>query len=125
MRTEAEPEHSHPPKSPQSQDEGSSSSVEGGAPAGDEKYDLEGSIPDVSLRGYDPEPGRDMVRGLLAVAMVGLLSGIILASFILLAIHQPTTTDVKDLLGIILPPVVALAGTVLGFYFGGKGQGSR
>jgi hypothetical protein len=31
--------------------------------------------------------------------------------------------EIKDLLGVILPPVVALVGSALGFYFGGKPTG--
>jgi hypothetical protein len=49
-----------------------------------------------------------------------LLGAIAAAAWITLWLHLATESEIKDLLGIVLPPVVALVGSALGFYFGGK-----
>ena len=72
---------------------------------------------------YDPEPDRDRVRGWLALALVVLLIAVILAAWATLWTGVVTEPEIKDLLGVILPPVVALVGSALGFYFGGKPTG--
>jgi hypothetical protein len=75
-------------------------------------------------RPYDPEPARDTVRGQLALATVALLALIITLGFVLIGLRLATPADAKDFVTAVLTPVVALTGTVLGFYFGGKGAAS-
>jgi len=72
---------------------------------------------------YDPEPNRDKVRGYLAGGLVILLVAVIVAAWLTFIYTNETEADIKDLLGVILPPVVALVGSALGFYFGGKPTG--
>jgi hypothetical protein len=72
---------------------------------------------------YDPEPNRDRVRGYLAAGLVALLVAVVVAGWVTLWAGVVTEPEVKDLLGVILPPVVALVGSALGFYFGGKPTG--
>jgi hypothetical protein len=74
-------------------------------------------------RPYDPEPNRDKVRGYLAIALVVLLVGVLVAAWASLWSGLVTEPEVKDLLSVMLPPVVALVGSALGFYFGGKPTG--
>jgi hypothetical protein len=86
------------------------------------RLDIEGPFPRPKEGAYDPEPGRDRVRGILAICMVALLSGCMLLSYLWIAAGWMKPTDAKDVLGSVFPPVVALTGTVLGFYFGGKNR---
>jgi hypothetical protein len=65
---------------------------------------------------------RERARGWLAVALVGLLVAVDAAVFILAAaLVRPFDRDLLALLLTgVLNPIVALVGTVLGFYFGEK-----
>jgi heme A synthase len=72
---------------------------------------------------YNPEPNRDRVRGWLALALVVLLVAVIVAAWVTLWAGAVSEPEIKDLLGVLLPPVVALVGSALGFYFGGKSTG--
>jgi hypothetical protein len=49
-----------------------------------------------------------------------MLAGTIFGAFLLLVLRWASPSDVKDLLTVILPPLIALTGSALGFYFGGK-----
>lgn len=69
---------------------------------------------------YDPEPRREQLRGILALAVVGLLSGTVLLSFVAIWLDWTTAAEMQDLLSGLFPPLVALAGSALGFYFGGR-----
>lgn len=72
---------------------------------------------------YDPEPNRDKVRGYLAGGLVALLVAVVVAAWVTLWVGAVTEPEIKDILGVILSPVVALVGSALGFYFGGKPTG--
>jgi len=62
---------------------------------------------------------RESTRGILAVGMAIVFALIALGSGI--AVWTGTDVDkVKGLLDVLLPPVVALTGTAMGFYFGGE-----
>lgn len=64
------------------------------------------------------EVSRERVRGVLAIFLLSLL-GLVILTLLLAAIADwLTTTEVKDLLEPLITPLVALAGTALGFYFG-------
>jgi hypothetical protein len=64
---------------------------------------------------YDPEPERELVRGRLAKGLV-LVAALSLMAFSFV----PAGLMGADKLGTFFGAVVALAGTALGFYFGGK-----
>ena len=49
-----------------------------------------------------------------------MLGSTILLAFGALALRWATEPEIKDLLVVILTPVVALTGSAVGFYFGGK-----
>jgi len=79
---------------------------------------IEGQRP--SLVGYDPEPRRELLRGVLAASLVGLIFTVVLGSFLSIALHWADAADLRQILDVLFPPVIALCGTALGFYFGGK-----
>jgi hypothetical protein len=69
---------------------------------------------------WDQDRFREETRGSLAGRLVWMLAGTIFGAFLLLVLRWASPSDVKDLLTVILPPLIALTGSALGFYFGGK-----
>ena len=67
---------------------------------------------------YDPRPHRESMRGYVALALLALLFVIVLLAFILL--FRGDAASAGELVNQFFAPVVALAGTAVGFYFGGK-----
>jgi len=65
---------------------------------------------------YDPSRARERVRGWVTTALLAVLGIQILGAFLALILGA-SADDVRSLLEVTLPPVVALAGTALGFYF--------
>ena len=63
---------------------------------------------------------QEKVRGLVAQALIVLLAVIILFAFITLWTYSSTFDDLEKLLTIVFGPVIALVGTAIGYYFGGK-----
>lgn len=63
---------------------------------------------------------RENVRGRLATALIGLLALVVIGAGVISAAGWLTVKQVGELLEILLPPVVALTGTAIGFYFGGQ-----
>jgi hypothetical protein len=72
---------------------------------------------------WNPEPGRERIRGAIAVGLVILLASIAVGSIVLLATDALTLDEVEGLLTALFAPLLALAGTALGFYFGGQRRG--
>lgn len=72
---------------------------------------------------YDPAEHRERARQRLAETLVGILALIVLFSFLTLwwSTVSVKSSDLKDLLSILLAPIATLAGSAIGFYFGGKG----
>jgi F0F1-type ATP synthase assembly protein I len=68
---------------------------------------------------YDPIRAREEVRSIIAKGLIWLLSATIVIGFALFYFTD-RYTDLKDLLTIIFPPLIAIIGTVLGFYFGAE-----
>jgi hypothetical protein len=71
---------------------------------------------------YDPERDREAVRGRIALLLIWILAGIIVASFLTVWGSPDKFPTVKSLLELIIAPVVALVGSATGFYFGGKSK---
>ena len=87
-----------------------------------EVLDIAGALPTREERPYDPEPRRDTVRAALALSLVAILAATVGLSYLLMFLKLAAVTDVKELLGAVFPPLVALTGSALGFYFGGKSR---
>ena len=67
---------------------------------------------------YDPNPQREQVRGTIAWVLLGIFGLTILFAFIALACEWTEYENIKDMLGILLPPITGLVGSAIGFYFG-------
>lgn len=61
-------------------------------------------------------PEREKVRSRLAVCLVLLLAAVVLTSLVAV-IAGVNRDDVQSISDVLLPPVVALCGTVIGFYY--------
>jgi hypothetical protein len=97
----------------------------GGREAGDEApaspavEDFGGVRPDdppVRRPELGEPPERERVRSRLALCLVALLSVVVLTSLgaVIAGVNRD---DVQSMSDIVLPPVVALCGTVIGFYY--------
>ncbi len=67
---------------------------------------------------YEPTRDRERVRGLLAAALIGLLSIVVLGLFVALLAGRLTIPELGQLAAVTISPIVGLLGAVLGFYFG-------
>jgi hypothetical protein len=70
---------------------------------------------------WNPERGRELVRALVAGALIVLLA-ILTCAALIAVIAGADGADVRSITEIVLPPVVALCGSAIGFYFG-SGRG--
>jgi len=83
---------------------------------------------DVTTSPYDAEKARDDIRGKLALLLIYLLIFVVVAAFVSIWIQVliawtkgnniDTTIPLKDMLQLILAPVVGLVGAATGYYFG-------
>jgi hypothetical protein len=71
---------------------------------------------------YDPAPVREKTRRQLALILAALLFLIAIALVVFTATDLLSSNQAKDLAAAVLSPVVAVTGTALGFYFGGRQQ---
>ena len=67
---------------------------------------------------FDPEPGRERLRGRIAAALIVLLFLVILLAFAVLLLSPRPMADLKDFLIVIVPPITSLVSAVVGFYYG-------
>lgn len=82
--------------------------------------DVDGAVPEPTTVPYNSDQDRERIRGVVALSLVGLLAAVVLGSFIGLATGWIPMRDLKELLTIVLGPLIALVGAATGFYFGGK-----
>lgn len=88
----------------------------------DEDYTAQGSK---AVQRVDHTVDADRVRQHLSYALLALLAVVALGSMFIAAVGLMKLQDVKTLLEVVFTPIVALTGTVLGFYFGGGGGKTR
>ncbi len=72
------------------------------------------------LEPFNIAQAQEKVRGLVAQGLIVMLAIIILMAFITLWSYGSTFADLEKLMTIIFGPVIALVGTAIGYYFGGK-----
>lgn len=76
--------------------------------------------PAIQEKAYNPEPARERVRGAIAIALIGLLIGLITVLFISVLAKVVLVADLDKIAATILTPIMGIVGTVLGFYYGAK-----
>ena len=81
---------------------------------------VEAPPPVTPLRLFDAEPGRERVRAALALILVLLFAMMVVSSLAAAIISDSTGNRLKPLLDTLLPPVVALCGSAIGFYYAGR-----
>lgn len=79
----------------------------------------------LATRPYSLARQREDMRARVALALVGLLAFVVVAAFVTLWVEGGLAEGTKDLLTLILGPVVTLVGSVIGYYFGGQAQQAR
>lgn len=69
---------------------------------------------------YNSDQDRERVRGHVALGLIWLLALVVVGSFVGLVTKTMEMKDLKELLTIVLGPLIALVGAATGFYFGEK-----
>ncbi len=77
-------------------------------------------IQGAKLLPYNPAKQRESMRGKLAIFLVALLTIVIFFTGIAAVFSSVEFEVIKSLLGLIFTPLMALVGTVVGFYYGGQ-----
>lgn len=73
---------------------------------------------------YNPDKDRERVRGVIARILVLLLVAVVLVAMVAAFVVPASDEDFREILNILIPPIVALVGSVTGFYFGQKSSSS-
>jgi hypothetical protein len=81
----------------------------------------EGAHPE--LETYNPEKRRDYVRLVVTVGLLAILGFVVVWSCVESASWKDHWDQTKEMLQIILPALLGLIGSALGFYFGSSGKG--
>lgn len=76
-------------------------------------------------RPYSLARQQEDMRGRMALALIGLLAFVVAAAFVSLWVEGGLAEGTKDLLTLVLGPVVTLVGSVIGYYFGGQVREAR
>jgi formate/nitrite transporter FocA (FNT family) len=69
---------------------------------------------------YDPAELRERTRSRLALLLAGVVVALALLLVVFTATDLLSSNQAKDLAAAVLSPVIAVTGTALGFYFGGR-----
>ncbi len=72
----------------------------------------------VGIKPFNPAPMREWARLGIAVALLFLLFGEV-AVFLRMAVLKFSIDEIKDLIGVIFVPTIALATAAIAFYFAG------
>lgn len=72
---------------------------------------------------YDPERDREKMRGRIAIALLGLLGGVIIGTFLTLWLKWAATDDLLKVLNVVFGSLLGLVGAVTGFYYGSASRG--
>ncbi len=83
-----------------------------------------GATPSVQTSPYDPARDRERVRGHLAKLLLLLLSVLAIGTVAALGAGAIDAAEMKDVLTGVFSPLLAVFGTITGFYFGHMQTGS-
>ncbi len=98
--------------------------LQNAAPEDEASLDLtvdEGARPE--LENYNPEKRRDYVRLVISVGLLLILGFVVVWACVESASWKDHWEQTKEMLQIVLPAIVGLIGSALGFYFGSSGKG--
>lgn len=98
------------PPSPDGEDPGPAA-VELGPPTASIATPRQGDI-------YNPEPGRENIRGAIALCSVALFAATIAVILLSVAFGGRTWEEMEGVTAAALPAVTTLMGSTVGFYFG-------
>ena len=77
-------------------------------------------------KSYDPEQFRDQARKRITYWLLVLLTLLVTYAFVgLFIIEKPTFDHLKNLVEMLLGPIVALVSAATGFYFGAQSGGKK
>jgi len=76
------------------------------------------------LRPFDPEPQRERLRGWIAIGLLAMLALVLLCSFISLWL-KIDNESLRNVLTILVGPLVALVSAATGFYYGSRVDAPR
>jgi hypothetical protein len=74
------------------------------------------------LQDYKPHRDREKVRSIIAIGFFLLLTLMAISSFTALVFHQISVADLKEYFSSVFAPIIAIVGTVTGFYYGSSGN---
>lgn len=80
----------------------------------------EGARPE--LENYNPEKRRDYVRLIITVGLLLILGFVVVWACVESASWKDHWEQTKEMLQIVLPALLGLIGSALGFYFGSSGK---
>jgi hypothetical protein len=89
---------------------------------------ITGALPEITLGQKEKsgavkevvEARREWARGAVAIMIVGALLIVVLLSFGMIFSNRPTS-DIKEIVELLIAPVIGIVGAVTGFYFGSSG----
>lgn len=89
---------------------------------------ITGTLPEITLGQKEKsgavkevvEARREWARAAVAIMIVGALLIVILSSFGMMFSGRPVA-DIKDVVELLIAPVIGIVGAVTGFYFGSSG----
>jgi hypothetical protein len=73
---------------------------------------------------FNPEPQRERLRGWIAIGLLGMLALVLLCSFVSLWL-KIDNESLRNVLTILVGPLVALVSAATGFYYGSRVEGLR
>lgn len=86
------------------------------------------STPDIRVEPYNPDQSRDATRQTITLWLIGLLCAIVSLTFVALFArgaasgftHEGFFQELKQVLDVLVGPVITLLASAIGFYFGYK-----
>ncbi len=77
-----------------------------------------GTAPALATTPYDPSQDREHLRGTLAKLLLALLTVVAIGPVVALIFDEIDAATFKDILAGVFTPLLAVFGTITGFYFG-------